>query len=109
MRGLGFWRGVNLCLKFLHEIGSRIQGSHLPHGQDGPQARGYEPDDVHDGHVVLGVDQQRGQARPQDDTHRVGHPDEDGGQGSLVVPEPELESNPGLLVASGCQTMNLRS
>ena len=65
--------------------------SHLPHCEDGPQSRGYEPDDVHEGDVVLRVDEERGDARAQDDPHRVRHADQDRGEGSLVVAEPELK------------------
>ena len=37
------------------------------------------------------MDEERGDALTEDDAHRVRHPDQDGGQGGLVVAEPQLQ------------------
>jgi len=36
------------------------------------------------------MDEERGDALAKDDAHGVRHPDEDGGQGALVVTKPQL-------------------
>ena len=37
------------------------------------------------------MDEERGDALTEDYAHRVRHPDQDGGQGTLVVAEPQLQ------------------